>query len=137
MVRGTELSRAAFDTLVGVEANHVLCTVQQRGTEHRGTTDALGGWRKRGLLGVLIRLEEKLERLDVAVSTGAADPVYMREVFTDIAGYALCGLVWTRAVAFEQAHDTALDVILDDALEALYGKQFIPVEIIATSEDEQ
>jgi hypothetical protein len=59
--------------------------------------DPLRCWRKRGLLGLLVRLEDKLNRFETFLEGGGATEEAWRELLRDIAGYALCGLVWVGA----------------------------------------
>jgi hypothetical protein len=59
--------------------------------------DPLKCWRKRGLAGLLVRLEDKLNRFETFLESGGATEEAWREVLRDIAGYALCGLVWVGA----------------------------------------
>ena len=67
--------------------------VSQRNAAYAGA-DALKCWRKRGLAGLLVRLEDKLARFDTFIERGGGTESEWRELLSDIAGYALCGLVW-------------------------------------------
>jgi hypothetical protein len=118
------MDRDTFDSLAAAEARHVVSTIEQRGGEHRGNEDALGGWRKRGLLGIAVRLEEKLERLDV-ICKHPRSAEYVREVLTDIAGYALCGLVWARACArpADDTRDSKIIPLTDEHFDTVYGEE--------------
>lgn len=58
--------------------------------------DPLKNFRKRGLLGMLVRLEDKMARLDTFVETGilavSSEPV--EDVFKDIINYAILMRYW-------------------------------------------
>lgn len=88
-----EVRRDAFNRLVETEAAALIELVGRRNRAYAGG-DPLRCWRKRGLLGLLIRLEDKLHRFDTFVENGGAPETAWRELLQDIAGYALCGLVW-------------------------------------------
>jgi len=85
--------RDAFNNLVEIETAALVELVGRRNRSYAGG-DPLKCWRKRGLLGLLIRLEDKLHRFDTFVENGGATEAQWRELLQDIAGYALCGLVW-------------------------------------------
>ena len=88
-----EVRRDAFNRLVEMEAAALIELVGRRNRAYAGG-DPLKCWRKRGLLGLLVRLEDKLHRFDTFVENGGATEEQWRELLQDIAGYALCGLVW-------------------------------------------
>jgi len=89
----SKVRRDAFNRLVEMEAAALIELVGRRNRAYAGG-DPLKCWRKRGLLGLLIRLEDKLRRFDTFVEGGGAPEAAWRELLQDIAGYALCGLVW-------------------------------------------
>ncbi len=89
----TDVRRDAFRNLVTIEATALINLVSRRNRSYAGG-DPLKCWRKRGLLGLLVRLEDKLHRFDTFVENGGATEEQWRELLQDIAGYALCGLVW-------------------------------------------
>ena len=88
-----EVRRDAFNRLVEMETTALIELVTRRNRAYAGG-DPLKCWRKRGLLGLLVRLEDKLQRFDTFVENGGATEEQWRELLQDIAGYALCGLVW-------------------------------------------
>lgn len=88
-----EVRRDAFNRLVEMETAALIELVGRRNRAYAGG-DPLKCWRKRGLLGLLVRLEDKLHRFDTFVENGGATEEQWRELLQDIAGYALCGLVW-------------------------------------------
>jgi hypothetical protein len=89
------MRRYDFERVLATETEAVLAVVKQRNAAYAGA-DPLKCWRKRGLLGLLVRLEDKLARFDTFIERGGATEGEWRELLTDIAGYALCGLVWLR-----------------------------------------
>ena len=89
----SKVRRDAFNRLVEMEAAALIELVGRRNRAYAGG-DPLKCWRKRGLLGLLVRLEDKLHRFDTFVENGGATEEQWRELLQDIAGYALCGLVW-------------------------------------------
>ena len=89
----SKVRRDAFNRLVEMETAALIELVGRRNRAYAGG-DPLKCWRKRGLLGLLIRLEDKLYRFDTFVEGGGAPEAAWRELLQDIAGYALCGLVW-------------------------------------------
>jgi len=91
-----DVRRDAFNRLIEIEANALVELVRQRNRAYAGG-DPLRCWRKRGLLGLLVRLEDKLNRFETFLEGGGATEEAWREVLRDIAGYALCGLVWVSA----------------------------------------
>jgi len=88
-----EVKRDAFNRLVEMEITALAELVLRRNCAYAGG-DPLKCWRKRGLLGLLVRLEDKLNRFETFLEGGGATEEAWREVLRDIAGYALCGLVW-------------------------------------------
>jgi len=88
-----EVRRDAFNRLVEMETTALIELVLRRNCAYAGG-DPLKCWRKRGLLGLLVRLEDKLNRFETFLEGGGATEEAWREVLRDIAGYALCGLVW-------------------------------------------
>jgi hypothetical protein len=84
--------RRQFDRMLLVELLALSELVRGRNRAYAGG-DPLRCWRKRGLLGLLVRLEDKLARFETFLEGGATHEEW-REVLQDIAGYALCGLVW-------------------------------------------
>ena len=88
-----DVKRDAFNRLVEMETTALIELVRRRNCAYAGG-DPLKCWRKRGLLGLLVRLEDKLHRFDTFVENGGATEEQWRELLQDIAGYALCGLVW-------------------------------------------
>ena len=88
-----EVKRDAFNRLVEIETTSLIELVGRRNRAYAGG-DPLKCWRKRGLLGLLVRLEDKLHRFETFLEGGGATEEAWREVLRDIAGYALCGLVW-------------------------------------------
>jgi hypothetical protein len=87
------MSRREFKRALATQIKAVAMLVSQRNAAYAGA-DALKCWRKRGLAGLLVRLEDKLARFDTFVERGGATEAEWRELLSDIAGYALCGLVW-------------------------------------------
>ncbi|MFB3882447.1 MAG: hypothetical protein ACE149_14365 [Armatimonadota bacterium] len=87
------MARGEFDRELLEEASHLVELVNGRNRAYAGE-DALKCWRKRGLLGLLVRLEDKLHRFDTFVARGGATEAEWRELLQDIGGYAVCGLVW-------------------------------------------
>jgi len=96
-MRRTEVSpamtRREFKRALAAQVEAVAMLVSQRNAAYAGA-DALKCWRKRGLAGLLVRLEDKLARFDTFVERGGPTEAEWRELLSDIAGYALCGLVW-------------------------------------------
>ena len=92
---GTEMdvNRRQFDRVVSAEVLALTELVRSRNRSYAGA-DPYRCWRKRGLLGLLVRLEDKLNRFETFLEGGGATEEAWREVLRDIAGYALCGLVW-------------------------------------------
>jgi hypothetical protein len=87
------MSRADFKRALATQIRAVAALVNQRNASYAGT-DALKCWRRRGLAGLLIRLEDKLARFDTFVESGGVSEAEWQELLSDIAGYGLCGLVW-------------------------------------------
>ena len=100
------MRRDAFNRLVEMEAAALIELVGRRNRAYAGG-DPLKCWRKRGLLGLLIRLEDKLYRFDTFVEGGGAPEAAWRELLQDIAGYALCGLIWVASGDDPAILDTA------------------------------
>ena len=96
-MRRTEVSsamtRREFKRALAAEVEAVAVLVNQRNAAYAGG-DALKCWRKRGLAGLLVRMEDKLARFDTFIERGGATESEWRELLSDVAGYALCGLVW-------------------------------------------
>jgi hypothetical protein len=91
--RNAIISRSQFERTLVAQMQAVSRIVRQRNTSYAGR-DALKCWRKRGLAGLLVRVEDKLARFDTFVERGGASEAEWRELLGDIAGYALCGLAW-------------------------------------------
>ena len=89
-------NRRHFDRLLSAEMLALAELVRGRNVTYAGA-DPLRCWRKRGLLGLLVRLEDKLNRFETFLERGGATEDAWREVLQDIAGYALCGLVWVAS----------------------------------------
>ena len=89
-------NRRHFDRLLSTEMLALADLVRGRNVACAGA-DPLRCWRKRGLLGLLVRLEDKLNRCETFLEGGGATEEAWREVLQDIAGYALCGLVWVAS----------------------------------------
>jgi len=87
------MSRREFKRALAAQTEAVAMLVSQRNAAYAGA-DALKCWRKRGLAGLLVRLEDKLARFDTFIERGGGTESEWRELLSDIAGYALCGLVW-------------------------------------------
>ncbi len=87
------MGRLAFGEALDEEATALLQLVSARNEAYAGP-DALKCWRKRGLKGLLIRLEDKLCRFETYLEQGGATEAEWRELLHDLGGYALCGLVW-------------------------------------------
>jgi len=87
------MRRPQFQCCLAAQAEAVATLVNQRNAAYAGA-DALKCWRKRGLAGLLVRLEDKLARFDTFIERGGATESEWRELLSDIAGYGLCGLVW-------------------------------------------
>jgi hypothetical protein len=87
------MTRREFKHALATQIEAVAMLVNQRNAAY-AAADALKCWRKRGLAGLLVRLEDKLARFDTYVERGGATQAEWRELLSDIAGYALCGLVW-------------------------------------------
>jgi hypothetical protein len=87
------MTRREFKRALGAQIEAVAMLVSQRNAAYAGA-DALKCWRKRGLAGLLVRLEDKLARFDTFIERGGATESEWRELLSDIAGYAMCGLVW-------------------------------------------
>lgn len=81
-----------FIHTVRSHADGIVALLQQKNTEYAGN-DPLKCFRKRGLLGLLIRLEDKLNRYDTFVEQNCATPEMWQELLGDIVGYGLLGLV--------------------------------------------
>jgi len=96
-MRRTEASQAMtrreFKRALSAQIEAVAMLVNQRNAAY-AHADALKCWRKRGLAGLLVRLEDKLARFDTFIEQGGATESEWRELLSDIAGYGLCGLVW-------------------------------------------
>lgn len=90
---GPAMTRREFKCALAAQIETLAMLVSQRNAAYAGA-DALKCWRKRGLAGLLVRLEDKLARFDTFVERGGATESEWRELLSDIAGYALCGLVW-------------------------------------------
>ena len=101
-----EVRRDAFNRLVKAEAAALVELVSRRNRAYAGG-DPLRCWRKRGLLGLLVRLEDKLHRFETFLEGGGATEEAWREVLRDIAGYALCGLTWVASGDDPAILDTA------------------------------
>ena len=101
-----DVRRDAFHNLVEIETTALIELVSRRNRSYAGG-DPLKCWRKRGLLGLLVRLEDKLQRFDTFVENGGATEEQWRELLQDIAGYALCGLVWVGQESDEHVKDEA------------------------------
>lgn len=102
----SKVRRDAFNRLVEMETAALVELVSRRNCAYAGG-DPLKCWRKRGLLGLLIRLEDKLHRFDTFVERGGATEQEWRELLHDIAGYALCGLVWVGQGSDQHVKDEA------------------------------
>jgi len=87
------MNRSEFERSLTAQIEAVAVLVNRRNAAYAGA-DALKCWRKRGLAGLLVRLEDKLARFDTFIERGGATEAEWRELLSDIAGYALCGLVW-------------------------------------------
>jgi uncharacterized protein YfiM (DUF2279 family) len=87
------MSRREFKRALAAQIKAVAMLVSQRNAAYAGG-DALKCWRKRGLAGLLVRLEDKLARFETFIERGGGTELEWRELLTDVAGYALCGLVW-------------------------------------------
>jgi hypothetical protein len=87
------MGRDQFAQALEQETKGLTCLVGTRNEAYAGT-DALKCWRKRGLAGLLIRLEDKLARFETFLERGGATEDEWRELLQDIGGYALCGLIW-------------------------------------------
>jgi hypothetical protein len=87
------MSRREFKHALAAQTEAVADLVNRRNAAYAGA-DALKCWRKRGLAGLLVRLEDKLARFDTFVERGGGTESEWRELLSDLAGYALCGLVW-------------------------------------------
>jgi hypothetical protein len=87
------MGRAEFARVLDQEAEALTDLVAARNEAYAGV-DALKCWRKRGLSGLVIRLEDKLARFETFLERGGATEDAWRELLQDIGGYALCGLIW-------------------------------------------
>ena len=87
------MTRREFKRVLAAQVKAVAMLVNQRNAAYAGA-DALKCWRKRGLAGLLVRLEDKLARFDTFIERGGATESEWRELLSDVAGYGLCGLVW-------------------------------------------
>jgi hypothetical protein len=87
------MGREEFAEVVQAELAALSGLVTRRNVAYAGA-DALKCWRKRGLAGLLIRLEDKLLRFETFVERGGATEAEWHELLQDVGGYALCGLVW-------------------------------------------
>ncbi|GEM_PF-5719761 len=103
-----ETDRRGFDRRLCWEVLALADLVRQRNLTYAGA-DPYRCWRKRGLLGLLVRLEDKLNRFDSFLEAGGATEEAWRELLRDIAGYGLCGLVWVGAGEDPAVLDTADD----------------------------
>jgi len=83
-------NRRHFDRLLSAEMLALADLVRGRNVTYAGV-DPLRCWRKRGLLGLLVRLEDKLNRFETFLEGGGATEEAWREVLQDIAGYAFRG----------------------------------------------
>jgi len=88
-----DANRRQFDRMLSSEALALIELVRARNISYAGA-DPYRCWRKRGLLGLLVRMEDKLNRFETFLEGGGATEEAWREVLRDIAGYALCGLAW-------------------------------------------
>jgi len=89
-------NRRTFDRCLSAELLELAELVRARNRSYAGA-DPYRCWRKRGLLGLLVRLEDKLNRFETFLEGGGATAEAWREVLQDIAGYALCGLAWVAS----------------------------------------
>jgi hypothetical protein len=87
------MNRSEFESSLAAQLEAVAGLVNRRNAAYAGA-DALKCWRRRGLAGLLVRLEDKLARFDTFIERGGGTEAEWRELLSDIAGYALCGLVW-------------------------------------------
>jgi hypothetical protein len=88
-----DANRRQFDRMLSSEVLALTELVRARNVSYAGA-DPYRCWRKRGLLGLLVRMEDKLNRVETFLEGEGATEEAWREVLRDIAGYAVCGLVW-------------------------------------------
>jgi hypothetical protein len=86
------MTPANFTAIVRSHADRMVELLRGKNADYGGDGDALKSFRKRGLLGLLVRIEDKLNRYETFLERGA-QPDEWRELLSDLAGYALCGLV--------------------------------------------
>lgn len=80
-----------FVTAISNHACRMVDLLRQKNADYAGT-DPLKCFRKRGLLGLLVRIEDKLNRYDTFIERGASAEEWA-ELLSDLVGYGLCGLV--------------------------------------------
>jgi hypothetical protein len=70
----------------------------RKNQDYACSTDPLKNFRKRGLLGMLVRFEDKLARLDTFIETGilAVEEEPVDDLFLDIVNYAVLMAFWIR-----------------------------------------
>ena len=88
------VTRRQFEKSLAAQLRSVADLVLQRNASYAGE-DALKCWRKRGLAGMLVRLEDKMNRFETFLERGGATAEEWQELFADICGYALCARIWT------------------------------------------
>lgn len=93
-LEGVEFGRDDFEIALSDELRQMATLVAGRNARYGGD-DPLKCWRKRGLEGLLIRIEDKVARFDTFLDEGATLEEW-EEVLRDLAGYALCGLIWAK-----------------------------------------
>ena len=91
-----DANRRQFDRMLSSEVLALIELVRARNVSYAGA-DPYRCWRKRGLLGLLVRMEDKLNRFETFLEGGGATEEAWREVLRDVAGYALCGLAWVAS----------------------------------------
>jgi hypothetical protein len=87
------MERSEFERILIEVVSRLVLLVVQRNLAYAGA-DPLKCWRKRGLAGLLVRLEDKLLRFETFLERGGATEEEWGELLQDIGGYALCGLLW-------------------------------------------
>jgi hypothetical protein len=88
-------TREEFEEALMAEAEALLSLVQEKNCDYAGS-DPLKNFRKRGVAGGIVRVEDKLARWDTFLEGGGRSTEDWEETFRDIAGYAVMMLVWLR-----------------------------------------
>lgn len=85
------MTQEDFAERIRSHAERMVELLRQKNADYAGA-DPLKCFRKRGLLGLLVRIEDKLNRYDTFIERGATKEEW-EELLSDLVGYGLCGLV--------------------------------------------